>query len=666
MIKFNIFPKLLRFIMLTSLLQLLFFTGMRIIFLIIFYNDHIPPEVLFKSFYLGFKFDLRLTLLINLLTLILGWIPLLRVFKRPSWWVIYFTLVNSIVVLFYITDFGYFEYLGTRLDATALRFLYNLRDAGLMIWQSYPVIPGFIGMLLMIAMLAFLSQKTIAMIDRRPALTMAKWKTSLLVTGFILFYLAGIYGKFSYYPLRWSDAFFSTHAFASSLTLNPVLYFFDTLKNKDSSFDQKLTRKYYQTMADFLGVDQPDSENLNFIRQQEARTPKSGPVNVILVFLESFTYYKTGVSGNPLKPTPNFDRLSHQGALFSRYYTPHGGTARSIFTAITGLPDIEPIKTSSRNPRIVQQHTIINAFQKAAKFYFLGGSASWGEIRGLLAHNIPDIQLFEEGSYSSPRVDVWGISDLSLFEEAHQILSKVKEPFFAVIQTAGNHKPYTIPAYNRGFKVVSANAEEVKKYGFRSVAAYNSFRFMDHTIGVFMDDAKKAGYFKNTIFAFFGDHGLVRKAAHMTKAEEDLVLTRYHVPLLIYAPGRLKPGIHPKIASEVDLLPTIADLAGIPYINTTLGRSLFNPRFDQERYAFTIKHSQVPEIGLIGDQFCFAIKANGSDARLHSINASQPAKNVIAQHPQIGAKLKKLCLGYYETIRYMRFNNALDKKNKEL
>ena len=80
-----------------------------------------------------------------------------------------------------------------------------------------------------------------------------------------------------------------------------------------------------------------------------------------------------------------------------------------VYTAwvSTGIPDIELNKTSSRNPLIVDQHTIINSFDNYKKFYFLGGSASWANIRGLLTANIPNLEIYEEGSYASPRVDVW-------------------------------------------------------------------------------------------------------------------------------------------------------------------------------------------------------------------------------------------------------------------
>ncbi len=45
----------------------------------------------------------------------------------------------------------------------------------------------------------------------------------------------------------------------------------------------------------------------------------------------------------------------------------------------------------------------------------------------------------------SKTVDVWGISDKRLFLRSQYVLKEQNKPFFAVIQTADNHRPYTIP-----------------------------------------------------------------------------------------------------------------------------------------------------------------------------------------------------------------------------
>ena len=98
--------------------------------------------------------------------------------------------------------------------------------------------------------------------------------------------------------------------------------------------------------------------------------------------------------------------------------------------------------------------------------YFLGGSTSWANIRGLLTNNIKGLRIYEEQDYKSSKVDVWGISDRNLFKEANNVLKQNAKPFFAVIQTADNHRPYTIPEEDlKEFKKVNLPADSLKNTG---------------------------------------------------------------------------------------------------------------------------------------------------------------------------------------------------------
>src|SRR5690606_30570339 len=111
----------------------------------------------------------------------------------------------------------------------------------------------------------------------------------------------------------------------------------------------------------------------------------------------------------------------------------------------------------------------------------VGGSAGWANINGLIMQSIDDIKLYEGGYWKAPNVDVWGISDLELFRESDQILRALPEdkPFFAYIQTAGNHRPFTIPPENDGFVALDVPLETVQEYGSRSVEQYNAVRLLD-------------------------------------------------------------------------------------------------------------------------------------------------------------------------------------------
>ena len=133
--------------------------------------------------------------------------------------------------------------------------------------------------------------------------------------------------------------------------------------------------------------------------------------------------------GNPLNTTPYFNELCKNGIFFDRYFTPTYGTARGVWATITGIPDVQIVNTSSRNPATVNQHTIMNDFKGYEKYYFIGGSTSWANIRGLLKDNIDSLHLYEQDNYNAPKLDVWGISDKNLFLESNKKLAQAKSPF---------------------------------------------------------------------------------------------------------------------------------------------------------------------------------------------------------------------------------------------
>ena len=658
-------PRLLQLLLVLVAFYLIPMTLSRIAFWGYFSdaNNPLPSAELLNAFYVGFKFDLRLTLYILLPLFLLGGIKWLNPYFNKltrSFWLTYLALMFAGLILFYIFDFGYFSYLQKPMDATILRFYDDLAISMSMMWQSYPVITLISGLVAISVFFAYLLYRIFKRFEKyQPVQRSRIMKTTIAVVSFFIV-LFGMYGKFSYYPLRWSDAFTSTHTFAPPLTLNPVLYFFNTMKNKSITYSEEKTRHYYDVMADYLGVTDKSSTTLNFTREITQAGPlAAAKPNIVMVFLESFAAYKTTTFGNPMNPTPHFDELARNGLLFTRFYTPHTGTARSVFAAITSMPDIELNKTSTRNPLIVDQHTLVNAFKDYEKFYFLGGSANWGNIRGVLSHNIPGLHIYEEGSYKAERVDVWGISDLHLFDEANQVLKQQQKPFFAIIQTAGNHRPYTIPEDNRGFVFDNQSDEELKQHGFSSNGEYNSFRYMDHSVGFFMQQAKKAGYFDNTIFVFFGDHGISGFGGnHRPAYETHYDLTGLHVPFVIYAPKLItQPRRFNKLASEVDMLATIAGLASNGYKATTLGRDLLDEKFDKQRYAFTITHFKIPELSLIGQDFMFRMRADGTSKALYDTRGDNFEINIIAQQPKIAQQMEQICLGMYETAKYMRHHN---------
>ncbi len=652
---------------------------LRVVFWLLFETgaDPVAGGDLALAFYLGMKYDMQVATGVALPVLLLGWIKWLHPVYQPRarrFWLLCFGLVVAALLAFFALDFGHYAYLQQRINATALRFLDDLGISATMAWQTYPVIQGSLLILAATVFMVWCLHRITCTLHRFASRTGLQAKTgarpwyikTAIVTVTFFLILGGFMAKISWYPLRWSDAFFSPQHFSAQLASNPVIYFSNTLKNVDESYQRDAVVDAYPLMADYLGIRQGEVETLDFRRHADYTPLPAPPVNVVAVFLESFASYKSSLSGNPLKTTPHIDWLAANGYYFKNYFTPTTGTARSVWTLVTGIPDVEKNKTSSRNPLIVRQHTLINDFQGYEKFYFLGGSASWANIRGFLAGNIDDLHIYEEGSYESPAIDVWGISDLDLFKEANQVLARQDKPFFAIIQTSGNHRPYTIPEDNDGFRVwneddllIDGVQHDVTDYGFASLEEMNSFRFMDHAVGRFIELARQQPYFDDTLFVFYGDHGIHAPTGdHTDHSDEKLALQGLRVPLIFFSPRLIdQPRTLDTVAGEVDVLPTIAALTHTPHDNTTLGRDLFDPRFDDSRYAFTLQPDVPRVLGLVSDRFYLQMKTDGSGKRLQRLGSPTPRKDLSARYPEETRTMSDYLMAMWHTMRYIRENN---------
>lgn len=664
--KFLNTPKL-KFLYSLFSLELIVFTLFRLIFLSYYFREISTDstKLLSKALLLGLRFDIRLAMLLLLPAIIFINLPI-----KKSWTInlnnFFYTGLFGFISFLYITDAGYFSYLKSRLNATVIQFLKNPAISFEMVRESYPW-PLFLVIILAFTALSFWIMKKVITPMLETWYTGTKKEKALGLFTFILLFALGIYGSVKRYPLRWSEAFASPDPFSSNLALNPVLYMVDTYSFRKSDFEEEKVHQAYPIVAQFLGVDKDgpnyDEKKLNFIREFSANPERENQKpNFVVIIMESMGHFKTGLGGSAVNPTPNLDALAKDSLLFNHFYTPTIATARSVFAAITSLPDISKVETGSRNPFVVNQHTAIGELKNYEKYYFLGGSANWGNIRGVLTYNIPDLHVYEEGSYKSTPVDVWGISDLNLFKEADGIINQrdINKPFFALIQSSGFHRPYTIPSDSDGFKILTKNdisEKEIRDYGFESFEEYNAMRLQDFSLGKFFELAKKQKWYDNTIFLVFGDHSLPANAAKNVPEWQWPVANGFHVPLVIHSPKYIKPGVETKVASEMDVMPTIAGLAGVAYKTRSYGRDLFNPKFDNYRAAFSYNWYAPFHITLMDKDFYFEyIPYNNQGRLIHHVDAN-PNENVKDKFPEKYREMEALTKGLYESAKYLLLHN---------
>jgi phosphoglycerol transferase MdoB-like AlkP superfamily enzyme len=658
LVKYKI-PKTILWVANLLVIFLLIFTLFRLATFLAFRPKGISFGDVLPSFLMGFRYDIRWIAIILLPVIVLSAFPKLTPFyssRNKKWWTWYLAIVTFIVFFFFAAGFGSFAYNKTPLDAGAMNFVEDPGISIKMMFQTYPMVWMILGLVVAVLFFRWMYHRSHwQVINRTEGKGIPHRKKFFIISALIFVFL--IYGSLSWPPLSRNDCFRFRNSFKSYLAINPLQNFFATLRLRNPDYNEEKARASFPLMAEWMQL--PNPGTFSYRREIGPRSSglESRP-NIVLVQCESFSMYKSTMSGNPLNATPFFDSLSRNGIFFDRCFTPHFSTARALFAIITGIPDAQLFKFSTRNPEALKQHTIIDNLVDYEKHYFLGGDPKFGNFDGLL-DNIDGLQKHTGKRKGVPDVNVWGISDKDLFMEANDVFKKRTNPFFAYIQTSGNHRPYnkTIPETDTDFVRVFVPDEELKKYGFESLDEYNCFRYSDYCFKKFIEAAQREDYFHNTIFVFVGDHGLAGNADAMYPATwTEQRLTDEHVPLLFYGPYLLTPQRRGEVVSQIDILPTITGMLHQPYINTTLGRDLLNPD-KKNNYAFITNTAD--GIGMVSDQFYYTRNINSGEEALFPLH---DGKVLYTKEQQDSARMKLSAFtsAFYETAKYLIMNNKKD------
>jgi phosphoglycerol transferase MdoB-like AlkP superfamily enzyme len=665
-------PKTIRWTFYSGFVFLIIMSLLRIVFANYFSAPASADNNLTSSYILGFRYDLRYVTIVMMITLLFSYIKPLNPFDKKlgkQIGIITWMLFSSLLLFFYTADFIHYAYVHQRLNASILSYIDNPLISMQMMWQSYPIIT-IVVIFLIVEWVSYKFISSTYQLSDKYKKTGSQFKNIITHTIFFIILLYAAIGNIIYkggqYPLRWSNAYSLGSDYKANVALNPMQSFFSSLQFRASKIDTDLIKNNYSVMSQYLNIPtyEQDAQNLQFARINNPvnnNVEASKIKNVVLVICESFSAYKSSMMGNPLNTTPYFNDMKKQGIYFNRAFSPAYGTARGVWAVLTGTPDVLEGKTSSRNPLAVDQHSIIADFKNYEKYYFLGGSASWANIRGVLTNNISDLKIFEQGSYQSSEIDVWGISDKNLFLEANKTLSKNTKPFFAIIQTADNHRPYTIPTEDlKVFVKKTVPKDSLLKFGFENNEEYNAFRYTDFCIEQFIEAAKKEKYFNETLFVFIGDHGIKGDAGTMLpKSFTEQGLTNMHVPLLFYAPSILQPKQYSIPVSQLDVLPSIASLCNIPYTNTTMGKNVFIT-VQQNDNAIFLYDDFNQQIGVLNNEYYYGYKLK---------NPSKPIfesalNNEVVKNDSVQKQMDILTKTIYETAKYMLKNNQkLNIKN---
>ena len=308
--------------------------------------------------------------------------------------------------------------------------------------------------------------------------------------------------------------------------------------------------------------------------------------NIIIILSDDQGWGDLGFNGNQAVSTPILDKMAKNGVSFQHFYvSPVCSPTRAEF--LTGRYHVRGGVSSTSTGRVrldLDETTIAQIFKKAG--YSTAAYGKWHN--GGQAPYHPNSRGFDDfygfcsghwGNYFNPILEHNGeitrgkgfITDDFTNHAIDFIGQHSKSPFFLYLPLNTPHSPMQVPesywAKYKNIELTQKGSIASKENILHTKAALALSENIDWNVGRLLSQLDQLKLTKNTIVIYFSDNGpnghRWNDGMKGIKGTTDEGGVRS--PLIMQWPGKLKGGTQIKtIASVMDLLPTLADLANIP------------------------------------------------------------------------------------------------------
>jgi arylsulfatase A-like enzyme len=411
---------------------------------------------------------------------------------------------------------------------------------------------------------------------------------------------------------------------------------------------------------------------------------KSRP-NIVLVLADDLGYGDLGCYGQNQIRTPNLDKMAAEGIRFTQAYAGSTVCAPSRCCMMTGFHTGHARTRGNKSPDLPlrsEDLTVTELLKKAGYRTGLFGKWSLGELGSsgyplrkgfdewfgffsqFHAHNYyPEHLLDNEtafqlrGNTGTTRTQY--APDLFTEHALKFIEREDSRPFFL-------HVSSTVPHANNEMGRDTGDGMEVPSYepyeneawpkpekGFAAMVTR-----LDRDLGRILQSLKSRGLDRNTVVIFTSDNGPHKEGGHdpdffssrgpLRGIKRDLYEGGIRVPALAWWPGTIPTGrVSDQVWAFWDVLPTLAELAGVPIPSGLDGRSIAPALFGRKSTEHDLLYWEFHE-----GRFAQAVRLG--DWKAVRLNPDQPVelynlaedlsetRNIADQHPELVKKATDL------------------------
>ncbi len=300
-------------------------------------------------------------------------------------------------------------------------------------------------------------------------------------------------------------------------------------------------------------------------------TDSSSRPNILWIIADDYSP-DAGCYGDTLVQTPNLNRLASEGRMYTNAYATSPVCSSSRSAIYTGLYQTS---TGTHQHRTFNKQSLpegvlaITEYFKEAGYYTT--NANFGPL-----------------PYPPGKTDFNFESETEVFDGADWSERAEGQPFFASIQIAEPHRPFTqdvsdpvdpalveLPPYYPDHPIVR-----------KDWANYlEAVQMMDQKLGQILRRLEEDGLAENTIVFFFADQGRPQ-----LRAKQWLYDSGLRVPLIVRWPGNIEPNSFSReLVSLIDLAPASLSAAKIPVPELMHGRDFLNSSLKPRDYIYAAR-----------------------------------------------------------------------------
>ncbi len=380
----------------------------------------------------------------------------------------------------------------------------------------------------------------------------------------------GIRSSFGHRPANISDAMYSSNRVLNEITKNS-LYSIAYAMYRDKKYGHSRLNAYgempindaMKIVSKALNIPLSLQTSSPFSRIEQTHFSQKKPKNLVIFLQESLGAQFVAATGGQKGLTPNFNRLSKEGILFSNLFSNGTRSIRGIAGSVAGnfaVPGKGIVKRNKSQSNFFTIASLLKPFGYHSLFIY-GGESHFDDMKAWFLGNGFD-KVIDQSDFINPEyTGTWGVSDGDMVMRAHQEftqLSKKNQPFVAVMFSTSNHSPFDFP---------EGKIDLLK--GIPEKSDLNAIKYADYAIGEFIKAAKKEAYYQDTVFVVVADHNIRVRGSDM------LPVKLYHIPAMILG-GGINAQNNTRLSTQPDVLATALDLTGQDLKYPILGHSIFS------------------------------------------------------------------------------------------